>query len=124
MMQVLWMGSVAPGATIGVASPALPADADLHKIIISTTPGLTAPIKIAIGMCDANNGTVADWASIDWITYNVGGQHDIHIYNPCDLYIDRLIGDNHRSIYVWCNNQSAAACSIMALYALPDTCYG
>ena len=123
MMQVLWMGSVAPGATMEVASPPLPADADLHKIVVSTAPGLAAPIQIAIGVCDARNGVVADRGAIEWITYDTGGWHTIQIYGPCDMYIDRLIGDHHQSIYIYVNNQSTAPCSIMALYAMPDTCY-
>ena len=124
MMQVMWMGSVAPGATMEVASPPLPADADLHKIIISCAQGLAAPINMAIGMCDAKNGVIADRAAIDWITHDPGGWHTIQLYGPCDLYIDRLIGDHNRSLYIYCNNTSAAACSILVLYAVPDQCYG
>jgi len=123
MMQILWMGSIAPGATMEVASTELPADADLHKIIISCAPGLTAPINMAIGMCDARNGVIADRDAIEWITGDIGGRHTIQIYGPCDLYIDRLIGDYNRSLYIYCNNTSTAACSILALYAVPDTCY-
>ena len=123
MMQVLWMGSVAPGATMEVASPALPAEAILHKIIISTAPGLAAPINMAIGMCDAHNGVIANRRAINWISEDISGQHIMQIYGPCDIYIDRLIGDSNRSLCIDVDNQSASACSILALYALPDTCY-
>jgi len=124
MVQIMWMGSIAPGATMEVASPPLPADADLRKIVVSTAPGLTAPINMAIGMCDARNGVVADRGAIEWITHDPGGWHTIQIYGPCDLYIDRIVDDHNRSLYIYCNNTSASPCSILATYALPDVHYG
>jgi hypothetical protein len=124
MLRVIYMGSVQKGDAMEMTSPALPADADLHKIIISTAQGLLEPIKMAIGMCDARNGVVADRAAIDWITDDIGGWHTIQIYGQTDLYIDRIVGDNNRSLYIYCNNTSNAPVSILATYAIPDTCYG
>jgi len=123
MIQIIYMGLARPSETIEVVSPALPADADLYKIIVSTTQGLTEPIQLAIGMCDGRNGVPANRDAIDWITDDVGGWHTIQIYGPCDLYIDRMVGDSNRSIYVYCANTSNRPCSILATYAIPDTCY-